>query len=108
MSVRSPCSFALLAALRQQPIELARVLERIEFVTAPDVSRTDENLRHRAAPVRPRAHRLARLRISGDIDFIEADTFAGKKFFRPVTIGTKLLRVEFYESHKSALMPSPE
>src|ERR1700733_4264446 len=72
------------------------------------MSGADENLRYRASPVRPRAHRLARLRIPGDIDFIEADTFARKKFLRPVTIGTKLLRVDFYGSHKSALILSPQ
>src|SRR5579872_1421112 len=100
-------SCGLFFALREQPVELAGILERIELVAAADVSGADENLRHRASPVRPRAHRLARWRVPGDVDFMELHTFARKQFPRPVTIGTKLLRVDFYGSHNSALSLSP-
>ncbi len=54
--VGGSCGLAFIA--REQRIELARAVERIEFVAAADMGRADENLRHgRAAVARARSSR---------------------------------------------------
>src|SRR5437763_16229061 len=71
---------------REQRVELAGTIERVELVAAADVSRSDENLRGRHPSVRAADHFGAALRLPRHVDFLKGHSLAAQQILRPRTI----------------------
>src|SRR5580704_1077457 len=83
---------------RQQWIELARFVERIEIVAAADVGGADENLRVCAAAASALDHLFADVP-AVHIDLVEAYTFAGEQVLGVGAIGAVLDGIDVDRGH---------
>ena len=72
----------------EKGVEFARVFEGVEVITATDVGRADEDLRHRLAAVRALDHFVAALRLAADIDTFVLHAFGIEQAVRALAVGS--------------------
>src|SRR5712691_2656606 len=85
---------------RQQRVEPAGPLERVELVATADVGRADEDLRRRGFAVGAADHLGAALLMTGHVDLLERDALAAQELLRPGAIRTIGFGVDHDRDHQ--------
>src|SRR6187399_2203442 len=84
---------------REQRIELACFLERVEFVAPADMRGADEHLGKGARPIRLLDHLCTQLALAGRVDFPERHALARQQLACRVRVIAEIPRVDHDFSH---------
>src|ERR1044072_3637581 len=96
----SPCMIMQQSRLFcEHRVELAFFLERVKVVAAADMRGADEDLRKRAAAIRPLDHLVAQLAVTGRVDFLESHALARQEVPCRIRVVAEIARVNHHLGH---------